>query len=133
MSSISHFGEMYAQNAKTLPEYYAALDENELSTRVGYRMTKDDRIRKHVIMRLMCDLELDKRDVEIRFGIDFDSYFAESLDELQRFVEDGLVEIGVDRIAVKGAGLLLLRNVAMCFDAYLDKIQKDKPVFSQTV
>ncbi|MEK9138149.1 MAG: coproporphyrinogen III oxidase, partial [Bacteroidota bacterium] len=132
MSSISHFGEMYAQNAKTLPEYYAALDENELSTRVGYRMTKDDRIRKHVIMRLMCDLELDKRDVEIRFGIDFDSYFAESLDELQRFVEDGLVEIGVDRIAVKGAGLLL-RNVAMCFDAYLDKIQKDKPVFSQTV
>jgi len=58
MSAISHFRESYAQNTKNLPEYYRALDEGKFATRVGYRMTDDDQIRKFVIMRLMCDLEL---------------------------------------------------------------------------
>lgn len=133
MSSISHFGDVYAQNHKTLQSYYAALDEGRLATHVGYRMSDDDRIRKHVITRLMCDLELRKDAVERRFGIDFDEYFAASLQELQPFVDDDLVEVNADAITIKGPGRLLLRNIAMCFDAYLDTVQKDKPVFSRTV
>ncbi|MBM2840972.1 MAG: Coproporphyrinogen oxidase [Bacteroidetes bacterium] len=133
MSSISHFGDVYAQNAKTLQEYYAALDAGTLATHVGYRMTEDDRIRKHIIMRLMCDLVLNKQDVEREFGIDFDEYFERSLDELQQFVDDDLLEITPYSIAIKDTGRLLLRNIAMCFDAYLDRMQMDKPVFSRTV
>jgi len=133
MSSISHFGTTYAQNAKTLLEYYAPLDKGELATYVGYSMTEDDKIRKHVITRLMCDLELDKLDVEHRFGIEFDEYFGEALGELAGFVGDNLVEITPGSIKIKGAGRLLLRNIAMCFDAYLNTMQKEKPVFSRTV
>jgi oxygen-independent coproporphyrinogen-3 oxidase len=133
MSSISHFGDVYAQNAKTLQEYYAALDGGALATHVGYRMTDDDGIRKYVIMRLMCDLELRKQDVEQQFGIDFDEYFDGSLDALQQFVDEDLVEITPHSITIKGAGRLLLRNIAMCFDAYLERMQMDKPVFSRTV
>ena len=133
MSSISHFDDVYAQNHKTLPEYYAALDEGKLATHVGYRMTEDDQIRKYVIMRLMCDLELNKNDVEERFGIEFDEYFKDELDELRQFADDDLTDIMPDSIRIKGAGRLLLRNIAMCFDAYLDTMQKDKPVFSRTV
>ncbi len=133
MSSISHFGDVYAQNFKTLKEYYAALDAGTLPTHVGYRMTEDDRIRKHVIMRLMCDLELDKGNVERLFGIEFDEYFESSLLEIRQFVEDGLVALTPSCIKINGAGRLLLRNIAMCFDAYLGTMQKEKPVFSRTV
>jgi oxygen-independent coproporphyrinogen-3 oxidase len=52
---------------------------------------------------------------------------------LQPFLEDGLVEVGGDMITIKGSGRLLLRNIAMCFDAYLEKMQKEKPIFSRTV
>lgn len=133
MSSISHFQTIYAQNTKNLPEYYQALDAGHLATHVGYRMTGDDQIRKHVIMRLMCDLELDMRRVEERFGIDFAEYFARSLTALRPFEEDGLVQVTPGRIAIVEAGRLLLRNIAMCFDAYLDTMMTTKPLFSRTV
>jgi oxygen-independent coproporphyrinogen III oxidase len=133
MSSISNFGNVYAQNVKTLQEYYAVLDAGKLATHVGYRMTEDDHLRKYVIMRLMCDLELDIAEVERRFGIDFSGYFQDAIIQLQQFVGDGLVEITADSIIIIGEGRLLLRNIAMCFDAYLDQMKKDKPVFSRTV
>jgi oxygen-independent coproporphyrinogen-3 oxidase len=134
MSSISHFQNIYAQNTKHLPDYYAALDEGRLATHVGYRMTPDDRIRKFVIMRLMCDLELDTSTVERLFGISFDDYFSRSLEALGQFVADGLVKITPGTIRILGAGRLLLRNIAMCFDAYLDSMTAGKkPVFSRTV
>jgi oxygen-independent coproporphyrinogen-3 oxidase len=133
MSAISHFRTVYAQNTKNLPEYYAALDAGHPATHVGYRMTPDDLLRKHVIMRLMCDLELDKHDVEHRFDIGFDEYFADALAGLQRFSDDGLIRLTDKAIFIEGAGRLLLRNIAMNFDAYLDTIGKNKPVFSRTV
>ena len=133
MSSISHFQNVYAQNSKMLPEYYKALDEGVFATHVGYRMTGDDHVRKFVIMRLMCDLELEKRTVEARYAITFDHYFSNSLEALQPFVNDGLVEVTAEKISIVGAGRLLLRNVAMCFDAYLDKLSAGKPIFSRTV
>lgn len=133
MSSISHFRETYAQNTKNLHEYYEALDRGGFATHVGYRMTKDDQIRKRVIMRLMCDLELDISSVEKEFGIEFGEYFAPALAALEAFVGDGLVVLSADRIEIVGAGRLLLRNIAMCFDAYLDAMTKTKPMFSRTV
>jgi oxygen-independent coproporphyrinogen-3 oxidase len=133
MSSISHFQTVYAQNIKVLPEYSRVVDSGKLATHVGYRMTEDDQVRKFVIMRLMCDLELDKRAVEYRFGIDFDDYFAESLQAMEGLVEDGLVTIEDDRLVVNKSGRLLLRNIAMCFDAYLESMKRGSPVFSRTV
>lgn len=133
MSSISHFRNIYAQNFRTLPEYYRALDTGSFATHVGYRMTDDDHIRKFVIMRLMCDLELEKQTVEARYSLAFDEYFRSSLEALQQFVADGLVEVTAEKITIVGAGRLLLRNIAMCFDAYLDTLSAGKPIFSRTV
>jgi oxygen-independent coproporphyrinogen-3 oxidase len=96
-------------------------------------MTQDDMIRKHVIMRLMCDLTLDIADVERRFAIDFSSYFAAALKSLQPLVEDGLVGIADGAISVAPDGRFFLRNLAMCFDAYMDAVGKEKPLFSRTV
>jgi oxygen-independent coproporphyrinogen-3 oxidase len=84
-------------------------------------------------MRLMCDLELDIPSVEQKYGIDFRHYFESSLQALEEFEADGLAETRPVKITIPGAGRLLLRNIAMCFDAYLPSMTTGKPVFSRTV
>ncbi len=133
MSAIGHFRNSYQQNLKNIPDYYAAIDRGEFATTVGYRMTDDDHLRKEVIMRLMCDIELDTRAIESRFSIDFDRYFSAALVKLQPLIADGLVTLGAGKIKVNGVGRLVIRNIAMCFDAYLDRMMSEKPIFSKTV
>lgn len=132
ITSIGQFDRMYAQNVKTLPEYYEALDAGHLATHVGYRLSDDDLLRRDVIMTLMCDFELDKRAIEKKWNIVFDEYFADAYERLQELVDDNLVSITDDRITVNGMGILVIRNAAMAFDAYLP-MQMEKPIFSRTV
>jgi len=133
MSAISQLAESYAQNAKTLPEYYQAISQGEFATHVGYRMNADDHLRKEVIMRLMCDFELDKKAIEEKYSIKFEEYFHPSLRKLYPMIEEGLILHRPHKIEVIGMGKLLIRNVAMAFDAYLDEMVKEKPIFSRTV
>lgn len=134
MSAISHFGRTYAQNAKELDAYEAFVREGKFPVVRGYRMTHDDEIRKHVIMRLMCDMEIDISDVEQRFGIQFSEYFAQALEQLQEFVSYDLVRLGTQSISVTDVGHYVIRNIAMCFDAYLGHFaQPHQPVFSRTI
>ncbi|MBE0645005.1 MAG: oxygen-independent coproporphyrinogen III oxidase [Bacteroidetes bacterium] len=132
ITSIGQFDRMYAQNLKTLPEYYEAMDAGKLATHVGYRLSDDDLLRRDVIMTLMCDFELDKRAIEKKWNIVFDDYFPDAYERLQELVDDKLVTITDDRITVNGMGILVIRNAAMAFDAYLPK-QMEKPIFSKTV
>ena len=133
LSAISQFQNIYAQNLKNLKDYYKRVDEGFAATNVGYQMTFDDHVRKETIMQLMCHLEIDKRDIEAKFNIDFEDYFTEDIKKLDVFIADGLLESDVDKIKIAGSGILIIRNVAMCFDAYLEKMMKEKPVFSKTV
>jgi oxygen-independent coproporphyrinogen III oxidase len=133
VSAISQFQDIYAQNVKDLKEYYARVDAGIAPTNVGYRMTFDDHVRKETIMQLMCHLEIDKRDIERKFGINFEDYFKNDIPKLDVFIAENLLENNVDKIQIIGSGKLIVRNVAMCFDAYLEKMMKEKPVFSKTV
>lgn len=132
-SAISQFNHVYAQNYKSLNDYFKAIDSNRFPTVLGYKMTDDNIIRQHVIMRLMCDMELNKRDIEEKFQINFDEYFANAFPKFEEFVNDGLLELADHKIIVKGMGRLVIRNIAMAFDAYLEKMMKEKPIFSRTV
>ncbi len=133
LSAISQFQNIYAQNLKNLKDYYARVNENLPVTNVGYRMTADDHVRKETINQLMCNLEIDKRGIEAKFGIDFEEYFAADIPKLRVFIDEGLLENNAEKIKIIGAGILIIRNVAMCFDAYLEKMMREKPVFSKTV
>ncbi|MGB9591886.1 MAG: oxygen-independent coproporphyrinogen III oxidase, partial [Candidatus Kryptoniota bacterium] len=132
-SAISQFGNIYSQNFKSLQDYYKSIEQGKFATALGYYMTQDDIIRKDVIMRLMCDMELSKSKIEEKFGINFDEYFKSSLPKLEEFVQDELLELTDDKIIIKGMGRLVIRNIAMAFDAYLEKMMKEKPIFSRTV
>lgn len=133
MSSISQINDTYAQNVKSLKEYYDRVNADEFPTERGYRMTEDDKIRRHVITRLMCDMELTKSEIERDCGVNFNEYFAESLPKLEEFIADGLLAETNDKYVITGMGRLLVRNIAMCFDAYSQKVQTNKPMYSRTV
>ncbi|MDQ6786736.1 MAG: oxygen-independent coproporphyrinogen III oxidase [Acidobacteriota bacterium] len=134
VSAISQFQNIYAQNLKNIKDYYERVETGDAATNVGYRMTFDDHIRKETIMQMMCHLQIDKGSIESKFCIDFESYFAKDLPKLDTFIADDLLENNSERIFIKGAGKLIIRNVAMCFDAHLAEMTKvNKPVFSKTV
>jgi len=132
VSGISQMDGVYAQNLKGLPDYYNRLDEGRLTTYRGYKVNRDDRIRRFVIMQLMCTSRVEKARVESRFGIDFDAYFSDSLQALSPMAADGLVKRSEDAVTVLPAGHLFIRNAAMAFDAYLSASAK-QPLYSKTV
>jgi oxygen-independent coproporphyrinogen-3 oxidase len=127
LSAISQFQNIYAQNLKNLRDYYKRVDEDRPATNVGYRMTDDDHVRKAVINQLMCNLEIDKRGIERKFGIDFKHYFRRDIPKMQTFIDEGLLENDAEKIKILGSGILIIRNVAMCFDAYLEKVKLPPP------
>ncbi len=134
ITAISQLNRVYAQNVKTTREYYQLLDNGNIPTLVGYRLNKDDQIRRYVITELMCNSRVIKAEVEQRFGIDFDSYFRESLQQLEEFIQDGLLSLLPERIQIHQAGRLVIRNIAMAFDRYLKEDQrKTQPLYSRTV
>ena len=132
VSGISQLEGAYAQNVKGLPAYYDRVDEGRSPVYRGYRLTDDDHLRRDVIMQLMCHFHLDKADVEARFGIDFDVTFADALERLRPMEADGLITLAPDALHVREDGRLLIRNIAMAFDAYLHR-DAEKPVYSKTV
>jgi len=54
VSSIGRVGATYSQNAKTLEEYYDFLDQGRFPIVKGLALSKDDLLRRSVIMALMC-------------------------------------------------------------------------------
>ncbi len=120
MSSISQTGDSYRQNLKELPEYYASLDAGRLPIERGLILTEEDRIRRQVIMRVMCDRRINYGDLSRRLGVDFAAKFAREIESLADLEADGLLQRHPEGFVVTGVGALLIRNIAMRFDAYLE-------------
>ena len=78
-------------------------------------------------------MELSKNDIEKRFGISFDDYFKNDIPRLTEFIEGGFMTAENGKYKIIETGKLIIRNIAMCFDAYLETMIKEKPIFSRTV
>ena len=127
VSAIAKVGPVYAQNAKSLDEYYHDIDAGHLPVRRGYRMDNDDELRRAVIQELMCHFGLDFAAVSQTWSIDFADYFADALEHLQPLAEAGLLSISDHRIDVMPKGRLLVRIIAMAFDRYLQADRQKAP------
>jgi oxygen-independent coproporphyrinogen-3 oxidase len=121
VSAISHIGATFSQNPRDLPTWQAAIDEGRLPVFRGMHLSDDDCLRADLIQHLMCQGEVPVSALERRYGIDFADYFRDALARLQPLIDDGLVRFEDDRIRATSQGRLLLRNIAMCFDHYLDR------------
>ncbi len=130
VSSIGKTRNSFSQNYRDIDAYYAALDSGHLPIFRGMLLSKDDRIRGRVIQELICHFRLDFDAISDRFDIDFRDYFSKELSQLQRMQEDGLLAVHAGSIEVLPVGRLLIRNICMMFDAYL---QKSSQQFSKVI
>lgn len=119
ISAISQIGNSYSQHHKARDKYYRTLDAGELPTARGMVLTTDDIIRRDAITDIMCNLHLNLNRLSAKYGIDAVRYFAPEWQALAELAADGLVELGVEHLRVLPPGRLLIRNIAMQFDAYL--------------
>lgn len=119
VSAISMIGDTYAQNHKVLNQWHQSVAQQGHALWRGVSLDNDDRLRRDLILRLICHFSLDIPAFEQQWQIDFAEYFAEDLQLLQPLADDRLVTITPDRLAVTPRGRLLIRNICMCFDRYL--------------
>lgn len=132
ITSISQLGRVYSQNLKKEKQYSDALNEGIIPIERGYYLSDDDLLRRYVITRIMCDFELDFEVTEKKFGLEFEKYFAQSLEGLKEFADDNLIQIKNRKITVTPMGRFLIRNIAINFDWYIQQ-KTDKAKYSRTV
>jgi oxygen-independent coproporphyrinogen III oxidase len=132
VSAIGRVSGTYSQNAKTLDEYYDHLDQSKFPVVRGFALSRDDVVRRAVIMALMCQGTLEFESIELAYLIDFRSYFANEMQALLKLSEQGLVivsEVGID---VTKQGWYFVRVVAMVFDRYL-QMDRHRMQFSKII
>jgi len=118
VSGIGRVGATYSQNAKTLDEYRDLLDQGRLPVVRGLALSRDDLLRREVIMALMCRGRIDFDAMGESFAIDFRRYFAVEFAVLGPLAADGLVRLSDHDLVVTQQGWFLVRAVAMVFDRY---------------
>ncbi|GKS74057.1 oxygen-independent coproporphyrinogen III oxidase [Acidovorax sp. SUPP950] len=132
VSAIGRVGATYSQNAKTLDEYYDFINQGRLPVVRGLALTRDDLVRRSVIMALMCQGEVLFEPVEQAWLIDFRQYFATELQALEDLQAQGLVVLGQEGIEVTAMGWFFVRGVAMLFDRYL-QADRNRARFSRII
>lgn len=119
VSAIGKMGASYSQNAKTLEEYYDFIDQGQLPIVRGLALSRDDLIRRAVIMAIMCHGELSYESIELSYMIQFKAYFQTELQQLVDKATQGLVVLEEDGLKVTDMGWYFVRAIAMVFDRYL--------------
>jgi oxygen-independent coproporphyrinogen-3 oxidase len=132
VSAIGRVGATYSQNAKTIEAYYDLLDQGRLPVVRGLALSRDDLVRRVVIMGLMCQGQLQFESIELALLIDFKSYFAQELEALEELVGQGLVTVNASGIEVTAQGWFFVRAVAMVFDRYL-QADRNRNKFSKII
>ena len=133
LTSIGEGVDSYNQNFKVMSDYEEAIDAGKLPFERGVVLNADDQIRQYVIMELMSNFKLDVKRFEQLYDIEFKTYFADAILELQPFADEELIVMNEEKIECSQTGTLLIRNIAMAFDAYMHQHKASKKTFSKTV
>jgi oxygen-independent coproporphyrinogen-3 oxidase len=120
VSAISNIGDHYSQNTSDIKIYHDQLTDNKLPIYRGHTTRPKDILRRDIIQQLICFCRLDIKSLEQRWSIDFNNYFDPELKQLQRMQADNLLSISDGEIRVLEKGRLLVRNICMVFDRYID-------------
>ncbi len=119
VSAVGRIGASYSQNAQTLNAYYNCLDQGRLPVERGLALTRDDLVRRSVIMALLCQGQFEFESIDLAHLIDFKSYFSAELTLLQDMQAEGLVEVSDTDLQITAVGWYFARSVAAVFDRYL--------------
>jgi len=132
VSSIGRMGGTYSQNAKTMAEYVDMLDQGQLPVVKGLALSRDDLIRRALIMAIMCQGHVQFDVFNEAWLIDVRTYFSAELLQLQSMQSQGLVELSEQGLLVTPSGWFFVRGVAMVFDKYL-QANRNRTQFSKII
>ena len=132
VSSIGKVGATYSQNAKTLEQYADMLQAGLIPVVKGLRLTRDDELRREVIMSIMCQGELDFSSLEKAYGIVVEDFFAKEILQLKELDRQELIALKAGGFTVTALGWYFVRAIAMVFDEYLNA-QQDQKKFSKII
>ncbi|MFA6041896.1 MAG: oxygen-independent coproporphyrinogen III oxidase [Methylophilus sp.] len=132
VSSIGRIGASYSQNAKNLDEYYDSLNQGRFPVTRGLAVSRDDLIRRAVIMAIMCHGELQFESIELSYMIDFKDYFSHELKLLVEKQEMGMLVMENDGFKVTETGWFFIRAIAMVFDKYI-QMDANRARFSKII
>ena len=132
VSAIGKVGATYSQNAKTMEEYCDLLDQGKLPVVRGLALSRDDLARRAVIMALMCQGQVVFESIELAWLLDFRSYFAAEMQQMEELRKQGLVILDGTGIQVTAQGWFFVRAVAMQFDKYL-QADRNRKRFSRII
>ena len=130
VSAIGRVGANYNQNTKQLADYYDHLNHARFPIVKGLALSKDDILRRAVIMEVMCQGRLDYESIELSYLINFKEYFSSEMIQLQNFQEQDFLELDDSGIQVTEIGWFCVRAIAMIFDRYL-QLDKNRTRFSK--
>lgn len=111
----------YARNLDSLAEYYRRIDNHEFPAGCGYKLCRDDLIRRDVINEILCYQSLDFSEIGRKYHIDFSKYFRREIEALTVLIEDGLLDRSIDTITVTPLGRIFIRHICKVFDLYLQE------------
>jgi oxygen-independent coproporphyrinogen III oxidase len=117
-SAVGTLPQAYVQNTTQAGDYRRRIETGSFAISRGRRLTAEDRLRRDVIERIMCDFRVDLEAVASHHGLRA-GYFADELTRLSDLERDGIVRIEDAVVAVEEAYWPLARTVAATFDAYL--------------
>ena len=132
VSSIGRIGSTYSQNAKTMEAYVDLLDQGHFPVVRGLALTRDDLIRRSVIMAIMCQGQLQYESIDLAWLVDFKTLFAPELTQLEAMQAQGLVQLSESGIQVTAMGWFFVRGVAMVFDRYV-QADRNRSRFSKII
>ena len=124
VTSIGMVHDCYSQNQRSMDDYTTAIDNSMLPVMRGIVLNNDDKLRREVITQLICHFRLSIKTIEQYYQIEFAEYFASAYPQLRVMQQDGLLTFDKNRIDVTAKGSLLIRNICMLFDKYLQPSQQ---------
>jgi oxygen-independent coproporphyrinogen-3 oxidase len=134
MSSIGYIDNSFFQNYSKLDKYMDTAQNGLFSVFRGMKLSDDDLVRQYVITQLMCNFKLNFDRFKQKFGFTYHDYFKNEHDKLAEFFEDNFLEPPNGGLFITPLGRTFIRNIAMVFDAYLEKDGPGKkPTFSRTI
>ena len=128
VSSISDSWYAFAQNVKSLEEYYEQIDNDKLPVFRGHILTDEDLIIRRHILNIMCQLETSWDTNDMKFK-ELDEVVA-SLEEL---VDDKLIVLSDNGLKVTQEGIPFIRNICMAFDLKMIRNKPETRLFSMTI
>ncbi|WP_281322413.1 oxygen-independent coproporphyrinogen III oxidase [Flavobacterium aestivum] len=128
VSAISDSWYSFAQNVKTLEEYYQLLEKDKLPIYRGHLLSNEDLVIRRHILNLMCQFETSWTD-----SANYFDEIPEILIQLKEMENDGLLIIDENKIQVTEKGKPYVRNICMAFDLRLKRKAPETALFSMTI